>query len=159
MSKYIDAEKLKKSIGNYVEGAHAALNPIDGNADYYKGKIDACKDIQEFISSLQQEQPMPDSTKLIELWHQDKEMLKEKDFRDDPWRLAYNAFMCGFGRGITVNKQGQPEVDLEQFDKDVTKIWGRCAAEPNDSIACLHIETFNEVARHFYELGLNARKV
>ena len=31
------------------------------------------------------EQPMPDSTKLIELWHQDKEMLKEKDFRDDPW--------------------------------------------------------------------------
>lgn len=51
-----------------------------------------------------------------------------------------------------------PEVDLEKFDKDVTKIWGRCAAEPNDSIACLHIETFNEVARHFYELGLNARK-
>lgn len=50
-------------------------------------------------------------------------------------------------------QQEQPEVDLEQFDKDVTKIWGRCAAEPNDSIACLHIETFNEVARHFYELG------
>ena len=52
-----------------------------------------------------QEQPMPDSTKLIELWHEDKEMLKEKDFRNDPWRLAYNAFMCGFGRGIAVNKQ------------------------------------------------------
>ena len=59
---------------------------------------------------LQQEQPMPDSTKLIELWHEAKEMLKEKDFRDDPWRLAYNAFMCGFGRGIAVNKQEQPEV-------------------------------------------------
>lgn len=55
-------------------------------------------------------------------------------------------------------QQEQPEVDLGQFDKDVTKIWGRCAAEPNDSIACLHIETFNEVARHFYELGINARK-
>ena len=48
---------------------------------------------------VEQEKPMPDSTKLIELWHEDKEMLKEKDFRDDPWRLAYNAFMCGFGRG------------------------------------------------------------
>ena len=105
-----------------------------------------------------QEQPMPDSTKLIELWHEDKEMLKEKDFRDDPWRLAYNAFMCGFGRGITVKKQEQPKVDLEEFDKDVAKLWGRCAAEPNDSIACLHIETFSEVARHFYELGLKARK-
>ena len=55
--KYIDADKLKKSIGNYMEGAHAALNPTDGDADYYKGKIDACKDMQEFITSLQQEQP------------------------------------------------------------------------------------------------------
>lgn len=55
--KYIDADKLKKSIGNYMEGAHAALNPADGDADYYKGKIDACKDMQEFITSHQQEQP------------------------------------------------------------------------------------------------------
>lgn len=55
--KYIPVEKLKKSIGNYEKGAHAALNPIDGNADYYKGKIDACKDIQDLIDSLQQEQP------------------------------------------------------------------------------------------------------
>ena len=35
-------------------------------------------------------------------------MLKEKDFRNDPWRLAYNAFLCGFGRGIAVNKQEHP---------------------------------------------------
>jgi len=57
---------------------------------------------------------------------------------------------------ITSLPQEQPEVELEKFDKDVTEIWGRCAAEPNDSIACFHIETFNEVARHFYELGKNA---
>ena len=63
MGKYIDAEKLKKSISNYMEGAHAALNPIDGDADYYKGKIDACKDIQDLISSLQQEQPEMDFEK------------------------------------------------------------------------------------------------
>ena len=56
--KYIDADKLKKSISNYIEGARAALNPTDGDADYYKGKIDACKDMQEFITSLQQEQPI-----------------------------------------------------------------------------------------------------
>ena len=54
--KYIDAEKLIKSVNNYQEGAKAALNPIDGDADYYKGKIDACKDMQEFITSLQQKQ-------------------------------------------------------------------------------------------------------
>ena len=55
MKKYIDAEKLKKTIDNYQEGAKCALNPIDGDADYYKGKIDACKDLQGFITSLQQE--------------------------------------------------------------------------------------------------------
>ena len=53
--KYIDADKLIKSVNNYQEGAKAALNPIDGDADYYQGKIDACKDIQEFITSRQQE--------------------------------------------------------------------------------------------------------
>lgn len=57
MSKYIEADKLIKSVKNYQEGAKAALNPIDGNADYYKGKIDACEDMQEFITALQQEQP------------------------------------------------------------------------------------------------------
>ena len=71
MSKYIDAEKLKKSIGDYAEGAQAALNPIDGDADYYKGKIDACKDIQEFIASLHQEQPEVD----LDL---DREIIKYK---------------------------------------------------------------------------------
>ena len=59
------------------------------------------------------QQPMPNSTQLIELWHEDKEMLKEKDFRDDPWRLAYNAFLCGFGRGIAVKKQEQPPTECE----------------------------------------------
>lgn len=61
MNEYVNASKLIKSINNYQEGAKAALNPTDGDADYYKGKIDACKDIQEFITSLQQEQPgLPD---------------------------------------------------------------------------------------------------
>lgn len=50
-------EKLIKSVNNYRDGARAALNPIDGDADYYTGKIDACEDIKEFITSLQQEQP------------------------------------------------------------------------------------------------------
>lgn len=52
-------------------------------------------------------------------------------------------------------EQEQPEVEL---DREITRIWGKCAAEPNDQIACLHIESFIELARHFYELGLNARK-
>ena len=64
--KYIDADKLIKSVNNYQEGAKAALNPTDGDADYYKGKIDACKDIQEFINSHQQEQQEVNIEKEIE---------------------------------------------------------------------------------------------
>jgi len=40
-----------------------------------------------------------DSTELIALWHEKKEILKEKDFRGDQWRLAYNAFLMGFSCG------------------------------------------------------------
>lgn len=75
--KYIDADKLKKSIGNYMEDAHAALNPVDGDADYYKGKIDACKDMQEFITSIQQEQP-PTEREIAEA-HRYAEMIRERD--------------------------------------------------------------------------------
>lgn len=152
MAKYIDADKLKKSIGNYAEGAHAALNALDGDADYYKGKIDACKDIQKYIASLQHEQPMPNSTHLIELWHADKEMLKEKDFRGDPWRLAYNAFMCGFGRGLAVNKLAQPDVDLQKIINQTYHDGSVADTDEIDHVA------YENIARHFYELGLNARK-
>lgn len=58
MSKYIDAEKLIKSVNRYREDAESAFNPIEDDADYYKGKIDACEDIQKSITSLQQEQDM-----------------------------------------------------------------------------------------------------
>lgn len=49
--------------------------------------------------------------------------------------------------------------DLETFDKRVTEIWGRCAANPNDTIACLHIDSFIEIAHHFYEFGIKAQKL
>ena len=107
--KYINAEKLIAEIER--------LYDIARNASYngeIEGEMTAYDKILSIITSLQQEQPMPDSTQLIEWWHEGKEMLKEKDFRDDPWRLAYNAFMCGFGRGIAVKKQEQQEVDLEK---------------------------------------------
>lgn len=94
--KYIDAEKLIKAIEEKGLDCSFAL------------KMERL-DTLALIDELQYEQPMPDSTQLIELWHKDKEMLKEKDFRDDQWRLAYNAYMCGFGRGVAVKKEESPE--------------------------------------------------
>ena len=47
---------------------------------------------------------MPNSTELIVEWRNVKDILKEKDFRGDEWRLAYQAFMFGFSRGINTTK-------------------------------------------------------
>lgn len=102
--KYIDSEKLIAEIKRRKEH----LEKGSGHPEVMKrveGTISAYDSILSFVTSLQEEQPMPDSTKLIELWHEDKEMLKEKDFRDDQWRLAFNAFLCGFGRGIAVKQK------------------------------------------------------
>ena len=102
-----------------------------------------------------------DAEKLRSVLQNTINSMKEKDAKGE----RYDAFLNGklsiceeLLGCIASLQQEQPEVDLEKFDKDVTEIWGRCAAEPNDSIACFYIETFNEVARHFYELGLNAKK-
>ena len=57
----------------------------------------------------QKEIPMPNSTELIEMWDKEKKMLKEKDFRDDAWRIAYNAFMDGFAKGTCVKFEKQKE--------------------------------------------------
>lgn len=57
----------------------------------------------------QKEIPMPNSTELIEMWDKEEAMLKEKDFRGDEWRLAYNAFLDGFARGTCVKSEEQKE--------------------------------------------------
>lgn len=57
----------------------------------------------------QKEIQMPNSTELIEMWDKEEAMLKEKDFRGDKWRLAYNAFLDGFARGTCVKSEKQKE--------------------------------------------------
>lgn len=143
MSKYINANKLIKSVDNYQEGARAALNLIDGHANYYNGKIDACKDIKRFITSLQQEQP-------------------ESGCSEKPNTL-----------------QEQPEVDIdEEIDKFIfapfqnfDRVSGHCLVDMGDGkewvpVYDWKITTYKRAdahflrkfARHFYKLGLNARK-
>jgi len=55
-------------------------------------------------------------------------------------------------------QQEQPEVDLE---KEIRSIWEKC--NPTDEgmgveSTYMHIEAFDIIARHFFNLGLNARK-
>lgn len=46
---------IEISIKNYMQGAIDTKNPIDGDADYYQGKIDACRDILELLKEQPQE--------------------------------------------------------------------------------------------------------
>lgn len=71
---------------------------------------------------------------------------------------GYAGEISGLERLLSFIDTLEAKEDLETFDKRVTKMWGRCAANPNDTIACLHIDSFIEIARHFYELGLKAQK-
>lgn len=48
---------------------------------------------------------MPDSSELIAAWYEAKSVLQEKDFRGDAWRLAYNAFMFGFAKGLNTKRE------------------------------------------------------
>ena len=69
----------------------------------------------------QKEIPMPNSTELIEMWHDEEAMLKEKDFRGNEWRLAYNAFLDGFAKGTCVKfekqKEQEPITDSVKFEE------------------------------------------
>lgn len=55
------------------------------------------------VTSFQQEQQMPDSTQLIAEWEKEKAVLEQKDFRGDAERMAYNAFLDGFVKGLGLN--------------------------------------------------------
>ena len=94
----------------------------NGITDYKKaltelkeGKIEYSPIMKEFIDkflnlgntfnygfgpNIQQEKQMPDSTQLIAEWEKEKAVLEQKDFRGDAERMAYNAFMDGFVKGL-----------------------------------------------------------
>lgn len=56
--------------------------------------------LKEIQDKKKQEQQMPDSTQLIAEWEKEKAVLEQKDFRGDAERMAYNAFLDGFIKGL-----------------------------------------------------------
>lgn len=85
--KYIDAERL---IANIDRISPLSKSGVEGVLNLVYG----------IIASLQQEQQMPDSTQLIAEWEKEKAVLEQKDFRGDAERMAYNAFLDGFVKGL-----------------------------------------------------------
>lgn len=138
-TKYIDAEKLYKEIdGRMVKFAELEKETETDDMSlslptYYQGKRKMCSEILTLIDSLQQEQ------------------VQTEEY--GPYARQYPQ--------SKVSKE-QPEVDLEKemdsyFNEhfspcvDGTLISERTGMEIDGN-------DYDDIARHFYELGLNARK-
>ena len=114
-------------------------------------------DIEDFIASIQQEQPKGN----LEYWLEHFGMPKE-NIDNCITQIAQGYGACRYLEGIqhgaeAVNelaKQVQPEVDLE---KEITK-WMEAGDITDTRFDDYGDSDIEITARHFYELGLNARK-
>ena len=91
-------------------------------------KIAAAYQLGRSDERKQKEIQMPNSTELIEMWHDEEAMLKEKDFRGDEWRLAYNAFMGGFAKGTCVKFEKQKEQKPAEWSEEDESILNNITA-------------------------------
>jgi len=100
-----------KSLLSFIDSLPDKNNPDPYNPtydeDYLNEKIaKATKswkgvDVDEFMDEMRDGPSFPTSTEMIAEWENNElPMLREKDFRGDAERMAYNAFMDGFAKGL-----------------------------------------------------------
>lgn len=155
--KYIDSEKLIAEI-------ERRLNIVEPHKDTFESAA-ACRQeliwMKDFIASLQQEQAKGN----LEYWLEHFGMPKE-NIDNCITQIAQGYGACRYFEGIqhgaeAVNelaKQEQPEVELKKEMEEYFKGW----TETDEGIAChyqyVDLNTCRGIARHFFNLGLNARK-
>lgn len=171
MSKYIDADRLKEKIyaEDTVSLAHGSLPEFDQGCHY------AFLTVLSFLDSLQQEQDILVINKKD--WEAQEKFRKNKDFGkplqqeqpDFPTTDEQIKEFLATHPKIKVpekyknpdwlfKKQEQPEVDLE---KEIDACWRNWLSPSNQKEVegVLPKTEFAMYARHFYELGIKARKV
>ena len=159
--KYIDADKLIAEIERLQKRAkhYEEVSLTDGERSYWSGEDGALILLTTFITSLQQERP--DNEDIDKVAQELYEHLYELKRRNNiPTNLYYkkeiiDLWKAGVEYGRNHPKQEQPEVDLseETIIKQFDIIDDRCF---NEGIVGWKKDKL--IARHFYELGLNARK-
>lgn len=102
-------EQLLSFIASFQQEQPSLPSGLDDAAEKYSENILANnEDLQDAIEDAfkagaewyDNQMKMPNSSELISAWRRVKSILQEKDFRGDEWRLAYNAFMFGFSKGL-----------------------------------------------------------
>ena len=175
--KYIDAEKLIAKIEKRRNNALERQKNLEkiGQVTVLNEMIAfELNKILSFITSLQQEQP--DGLCFIPLirliqkipsnnWNNCVNsyakklchcLIKEGYLKDANVLQSYISYMNGNNVPMaTMDEQEQPKVD---FEKELDRIWFDNKIGDyfdNDALDFAHIKT---LCKHFYELGLNARK-
>ena len=128
--KYIDADKLTERVTKLITSARQNDWPIA--EDYLRRVID-------IIKSLQREQPIGE------------EYTIEVGKHTHTLRVGSQS---DIDKLIRQEKQEQPEVDLEKEYKE----WWENKVSGNVNIQHTMEWYMHETAKHFYGLGLNARK-
>lgn len=152
--KYIDAEKLKKYIEHKRDCVCDGLD-WDDMDECQRYAVEYLDDILSFITSLQQEQPDKYETAL------EKARKWMPNVNQGGHAILIDIFP-ELGEGLDPRyggrKQEQPEADL---DAEIAIYLNRNVLNRiNNSDIIENFTTMEagELARHFYELGLNARK-
>ena len=178
--KYIDADKLITKIEKSKNELKSLMSKLYYAANYKecKAELNGYNKILSIVSSLQQEQPEVDlmDTRIQYASVHDgiKSFAETYSFNIDSqlfpqlskeqqelWRKEIEqAAVSGGDIGITLARdvrynenQSQPEVDLE---KEIDKWFDMIGDSWND--AEWSTNDIRSTARHFYELGINARK-
>lgn len=133
MGKYIDVEKLIALID-------AKLKDLGLSGSVWVGR-DVLQDLKnDILTSLQQEQDLIIINKKD--WEAQEQFRKNKDFGKP---LQHEQQEVGLDADI--------EMEWDSFNKHLAEY-----GEESEDVVWLNWNSFDEIARHFYELGLNARK-
>ena len=180
MAKYIDADKLKARIEEWYN-----IYKIGQHSPFRNGKVETLRETIELIDSLQQEQPHKSfceenckgyrdtggkcffgfncSAKKAQEWSETG--LEVSKFCQPVPKNIANCVAEHFWEMLddeekenTTAQQEQPEVELE---KEIDHFWDSCIKHKNErggNVIWSNKIEIEVLARHFYELGLNARK-
>ena len=99
-------ERMIKAILSAIRGGLDTEKFLEKHGTNYE-------EVEAYLEK-QKEIPMPNSTELIEMWEDVEATLKEHE--NDPywgtWRIAYNAFLEGFGKGYMVKRDIEKQKDF-----------------------------------------------
>lgn len=140
MNKYIDADLLREKIAEQMNSFPREVGRGAGTiTSKGYGMMQAFQIMRSIINSLQQEQGLIVINKKD--WEAQEQFRKNKDF-GKPLQQEQQ----------TLNLDADIEMEWDSFSKHLAKY-----GEESENVIWLNWNSFKDVARNFYELGLKSK--